>query len=122
MANKHVRTINDDNFATEVLGRTGPVLIDFTAEWCPPCKRFSPIVDEFAAETEGTVTVGKLDIDSAPQTAARFNIRGAPTVIVFRDGREVARHVGATNKQRLRALVQDDSAEYARSASSVSAR
>lgn len=121
MANKHVHSINDDNFAAEVLARSGPVLIDFTAEWCGPCKRFSPIVEDFASETAGAVTVGELDIDSSPATAARFNIRGAPTVIVFRDGREVARHVGATSKQRLRALVQVESAEYARSAAADSA-
>jgi len=120
MAQPNVHLFHDKNFATEVLGSKEPVLVDFTAEWCPPCKRFSPVVDELARDTEGRLKVGKLDIDSAPETAARFAIRGAPTVILFRDGREVARHVGATNKQRLLALVQD--AEYARSDAATSAR
>jgi thioredoxin 1 len=119
MANPNVHLIHDDNFATEVLASSEPVLLDFTAEWCGPCKRFAPIVDEFARETVGRVRVGKIDIDDSPATASRFGIRGAPTVIVFKDGREVARHTGVTSKQRLHALVYG---EYSRSEAATSAR
>lgn len=103
---KHVHEINDLNFDREVLTSSVPVLLDFTAQWCPPCKSFSPVVDAFAEETIGAVKVGKVDIDGAPAISARFGVRAAPTVIVFKDGREVARHVGATSKSRLLSLLR----------------
>ena len=106
MASKHVHEITDSNFATEVLASHDTVLLDFTAAWCPPCKQFAPIIDSLADETVGTLKVGTVDIDSASEIAARFAVRAAPTVIVFRDGREIARHVGATSKTRLLALVR----------------
>jgi thioredoxin 1 len=124
MANPHVHLITDDNFATEVLGSSEPVLLDFTAEWCGPCKRLAPIVDEIARDTVGSLKVGKIDIDASPAVSARFGIRGAPTVIVFKDGREVARQVGVTSKQRLLALVPQtpQTGAYSRSDASTSAR
>jgi thioredoxin 1 len=118
-----VHLINDGNFAKEVLAASESVLLDFTAEWCGPCKRLAPIVEEIARETAGTLKVGKIDIDASPEVSARFGIRGAPTVIVFQNGREVARQVGVTSKQRLLALVpQPESAAYSRSAAETSAR
>ncbi len=120
MANPHVHSITDDNFTREVLSASEPVLLDFTAEWCGPCKRLAPIIDEIARETAGAVKVGKIDIDASPSVSSRFGIRGAPTVIVFKNGREVARQVGVTGKQRLLALLNQP--EYSRSDAATSAR
>ncbi|HSJ62814.1 MAG TPA: thioredoxin [Gemmatimonadaceae bacterium] len=82
-----------------------PVIIDFYADWCGPCKAMAPIFDELAREHRGQALVLKLDTDRNPQATRRFNVRGIPTLIVFRDGREVAREVGAVPRDRLRALL-----------------
>jgi thioredoxin 1 len=103
---KNVLSIDDFSFDTEVLGCDQPFLLDFTATWCGPCKRFTPVVESLADENVGAFRVGKIDIDASPSVAARFNIRGAPTVIVFKNGREVARHTGVTSKERLLALLR----------------
>ncbi len=105
MAKENVLEINDLNFDAEVLGSTQPFLLDFTATWCGPCKMLAPIVERIADENVGTIRVGKLDIDESPAVAARLGIRGAPTVVVFKGGAEIARHVGVTNKARLLDLV-----------------
>ncbi len=101
MAGANVLEINDLNFETEVLKATVPFLLDFSATWCGPCKVLSPIVDKVADEYQGKVKVGKLDIDDSPGVAAKFGIRGVPTVLVFKAGQEAARHVGVTNKETL---------------------
>jgi thioredoxin 1 len=102
---KNVLEINDLNFETEVLGSKVPFLLDFSAVWCGPCKMLAPIVGKIADEQLGRARVGKIDIDDSPDTAVRYGVRGAPTVIVFKDGKEIARHVGVTSEERLLALL-----------------
>jgi thioredoxin 1 len=93
--------INDLNFDSEVLGSNQPYLLDFSAGWCAPCKAMQPIIEGIAKEYAGALRVGKIDIDSSPEVAMRFGVRGAPTVILFRDGKEAARKLGFTNRQAL---------------------
>jgi len=104
MASEHVKVVNDQNFQREVLESAEPVLIDFTATWCGPCQTIAPFIDQLASEYNGKVKVAKLDIDSSPNTPATFGIRGVPTLIVFKGGREVARQVGAAPKAKIEAL------------------
>ena len=109
-ASLHVLEIDDFNFDREVLGSELPFLLDFTAAWCAPCRALAPILDALADENVGAFKVGKLDIDNAPGVAARFGVRGAPTLIVFQNGRETARRLGSTNKLNLLKLVESGSA------------
>jgi thioredoxin 1 len=105
MASEKVHVFNDLNFDSEVLKSDLPVLVDFTATWCGPCKALAPIVDQLASELEGTVKVGKLDVDDSPITAGKYGVRGVPTVMVFRNGALAAQHVGLTTKSKLKELV-----------------
>jgi thioredoxin 1 len=104
MASEKVQVFNDLNFDQEVLQSAVPVLVDFTATWCGPCRALAPIVDQVAAELDGKVKVGKLDVDESPITAGKFGVRGVPTVMVFKNGERAAQHVGLTTKQKLIAL------------------
>ncbi len=101
MAGKNVIVLNDSNFDSEVLRSNVPVLVDFTATWCGPCKVLAPVVDNLADEFAGTYKVAKLDIDEAPQTTQRYGVRGVPTVMVFKAGQKTAQHVGVTTKDNL---------------------
>jgi thioredoxin 1 len=105
MGSAHVLEITDENFEREVLGSSTTFLLDFSAVWCGPCKVLTPIVEKLAEENAGKVRVGKLDIDDSPGVAAKFGIRGVPTVVVFKGGKESGRHVGVTNKETLLKLV-----------------
>ncbi len=105
MAGANVLEINDLNFESEVLKSSVPFLLDFGAVWCGPCRVLAPIVDKLAVELQGKARVGKLDIDEAPATASKFGIRGVPTVLVFKDGKEAGRHVGVTSKETLAKLL-----------------
>ena len=105
MASQNVHVFNDLNFDEEVLKSDVPVLVDFTATWCGPCKALAPIVDQVAQELDGKLKVGKLDVDEAPVTAGKYGVRGVPTVMVFKNGERAAQHVGLTTKQKLIALV-----------------
>lgn len=105
MASEKVQVFNDLNFDQEVLKSQVPVLVDFTATWCGPCKALAPIVDQVAAELDGKAIVGKLDIDESPITAGKYGVRGVPTVMVFKNGERAAQHVGLTTKQKLVDLV-----------------
>ena len=105
MAGPNVLEINDLNFDTEVLSSSVPFLLDFSATWCGPCKALAPVVDKVADEFKGKVKVGKLDIDDSPGVASKFGIRGVPTVVVFKGGKESGRHVGVTNKETLLKLL-----------------
>jgi thioredoxin 1 len=103
---KQLESINDLNFEHEVLRSEQPYLLEFGAAWCSPCRALEPILAELASELRGQLRVGKLDIDDSPATAARFGVRGAPTVILFRDGKESARKLGLTQKRLLLELTQ----------------
>jgi thioredoxin 1 len=101
MAAANVLEINDLNFDREVLASSLPFLLDFSAVWCGPCRVLGPIVEKVADDLKGQVRVGKLDIDDSPATATKFGIRGVPTVVVFKGGKESGRHVGVANKDTL---------------------
>jgi thioredoxin 1 len=101
MAVANVLEINDLNFEGEVLTSSVPFLLDFGAVWCAPCRQLAPIVEKLADEYVGKVRVGKIDIEDSPNVANKFGIRGVPTVLVFKDGKEAARHVGLTSKEKL---------------------
>ena len=93
--------VTDDSFASEVLNSELPVLVDFWAEWCGPCKMVSPMVEELSNEYNGKVKVAKLDVDSNPQTATNYGIRGIPTLLMFKDGSAVDQIVGAVPKTQI---------------------
>src|SRR5690349_6452944 len=97
--------LDDDTFARTIAESEIPVLVDFYADWCGPCKVMAPSVDELARERQGTALIAKLDTDRAQRTASGFNIRGIPTVIVFKDGKEAARQTGAVPKKMLEELL-----------------
>src|SRR5690606_25401663 len=97
--------VGDQDLERVVADSEVPVLVDFYADWCGPCKMMAPLLDELARERAGEVLVAKLDTDRNPTMAVRFGIRGIPTLIAFQGGREVSREVGAVPKPRLQALV-----------------
>jgi len=100
--------ISDDAFDADVLKSAIPVLVDFWAEWCGPCKAIAPVLDELAGEYEGKLQIAKLDVDTNPQTARQFNVRSIPTLILFKDGVIGAQHVGATSKQQLKEFLDNN--------------
>jgi len=93
--------ITDDNFETEVINSDKPVLIDFWAVWCGPCKLIAPIVEELATEYDGKVKIGKLDVDSNQQTSIKFGVRSIPTLLLFKDGKLKETIIGAVPKKNI---------------------
>jgi thioredoxin 1 len=105
MSSKHIVHVSDASFESDVLNGDLPVLVDFWAEWCGPCRMIAPILDEIADEYEGRLKVAKVNIDENPATPPRFNIRGIPTLIIFKEGTVAAQKVGAVSKSQLTALI-----------------
>lgn len=101
MSDKIVQ-LTDSSFENDVIKATGPVLVDFWAEWCGPCKMIAPILDEIAIEYQGKVTVAKLNIDQNTDTAPKYGIRGIPTLLLFKNGAVAATKVGALSKTQLK--------------------
>ncbi len=103
----HPVDITDATFDEEVVKSDTPVVVDFWAEWCGPCKMIAPLVEELAGEYEGKVKFTKLDVDSNPQTPMQFGIRGIPTLLIFNDGKPVGQVVGAVPKTMLKKRVDE---------------
>ena len=101
MASEAVLTLTDDSFETDVLGSAEPVLVDFWAEWCQPCKMLSPTMDEIAEEYAGRAKVGKMNIDDHKQVALARNIQSIPTVLIFKNGEVAQTFVGIASKEKI---------------------
>lgn len=105
MAGQNIVTFTDANFDTEVLKSDIPVLVDFWAEWCGPCRMMSPTIDAIAAEYAGRVKVGKLNVDENGAAAMRYGIRGIPTLLLFKNGNVVEQRVGAIGKTDVQRMI-----------------
>jgi len=105
MASDNVFEFTDDNFEAEVINSGTPVLVDFWATWCAPCKAIAPTIDSLADEFSGKVKIGKVNVDDNPDTPGKFGVRGIPTMILFKDGKVVDQLVGAIPKAQLEELL-----------------
>lgn len=101
MASPNVIELTDANFDSEVLGSGTPVLVDFWAPWCGPCRMIAPLIDEIADEKAGAVKVGKVNVDDNPETAAKFRIQAIPTILIFKGGEKKEQITGLTSKADL---------------------
>ena len=105
MASTAVFEFTDANFATEAMQSSQPVVVDFWAEWCAPCRALAPVIDELAGDFEGTAKIGKIDIEANKEVAQQFGIMSIPTVVVLKDGQLVKKFVGTSSKEDLAAAV-----------------
>jgi len=97
-----IMEVNDKNFQKEVIESKGPVLVDFWAQWCPPCKMLAPLIEKLTKEYADKMKICKLDVDESSETASKYNIRAVPTLVIFKDGKEVERQIGALPENKLR--------------------
>jgi len=101
-----IKTVTDSSFQADVLGAPGPVLVDFWAEWCGPCRMIAPSLEELSNELGEKVTIAKLNIDENPEAPAKYGVRGIPTMILFKDGAPAATKVGAEPKSRIQGWLE----------------
>ncbi|MFN3834840.1 MAG: thioredoxin TrxA [Glycocaulis sp.] len=101
------KAVSDDSFESDVLKAGGPVLVDFWAEWCGPCKQISPALDQIAAEHSGKITVAKVNIDENPMTPGKYGVRGIPTLMIFNNGELVSTKVGAMAKGKIEEWINE---------------
>jgi len=104
----HIKHVSDSTFDAEVINSPTPVLVDYWAEWCGPCKMIAPVLEDVAKSYAGRLTVAKLDIDANPAVTTKYGIRGIPTLILFKDGQVHAQKVGAVSKSQLTAFVDSN--------------
>ena len=100
------KQVTDDTFELDVLQADGPVLVDFWAEWCGPCKQIAPSLDEISEELEGKMSLAKVNIDENPETPSKYGVRGIPTLMLFKDGEVASTKVGALPKSKLKEWVE----------------
>ena len=105
---ENIKHVSDATFDNDVLQSQTPVLVDYWAEWCGPCKMIAPVLEDVAKSYAGRLTVAKLDIDSNPEVTSKYGIRGIPTLIMFKDGQVHAQKVGALSKSQLTAFVDSN--------------
>ncbi|HET8597238.1 MAG TPA: thioredoxin TrxA [Castellaniella sp.] len=102
-----IKHVSDASFQVDVLQSQVPVLVDYWAEWCGPCKMVAPLLDEAAAKYQGRVTIAKLNVDENPDSAAKYGIRGIPTLMLFKDGKVATTKVGALSRAQLQAFLDE---------------
>lgn len=102
-----IKNVTDASFQADVLDSELPVLVDYWAAWCGPCKMIAPLLDQAAADYQGRVTIAKVNVDDNPDTPAKFGVRGIPTLMLFKDGKAVSTKVGALSKSQLNSFLDE---------------